>query len=133
MILLLEDNPGDAALFQKALRTTRSSCMIAGDASEAMRLLESKSFNVVVVDLRLPGVDGWSVLESLAAKPNGTQAVVLTSSANQGDRARAAGLGVGRYLIKPDDFAGLLKIVAEISALDSERDEHPGQAPIIPA
>ena len=119
MILLLEDNTGDAVLFQKALRETAPSnapCAIARDAAEAEQMMQGGDYDVVVVDLRLPGMDGWCVLEQLRGKD--VQTVVLTSSANEKDRTRAADLGVEHYLIKPDDFASLQQIVKTIASLD---------------
>ena len=127
MILLLEDNTGDAVLFQKALRETapaNSPCAIARDAAEAERMMEGGEFDVVVVDLRLPGMDGWCVLEQLRGR-DGVRTVVLTSSANDMDRTRAADLGVEHYLIKPDDFASLQQIVKTIASLDQKSGTGP--------
>ena len=121
MILLIEDNPGDVVLFQKALRATSSSCVVARDAAEASRLLEQQpsGFDVVVVDLRLPGSDGWVLLEALRGQPERrAEIVILTSSANERDCERAAELGIKHYWIKPDDFQTLQDIVHAIAALD---------------
>ena len=124
MILLIEDNPGDVVLFQKALRATTSSCTVAHDAAEANRLLAQPgaAFAVAVVDLRLPGSDGWVILESLNAQPAPrVEVVILTSSANDRDCERAAQLGIKHYWIKPDDFPTLQGIIHAISALDRPR------------
>jgi CheY-like chemotaxis protein len=121
MILLIEDNAGDVVLFQKALDATLSHCTVAHNAEAGIALLAQAGtdITVVVVDLRLPGVDGWAVLEYLRGHPQcKVEPVIFTSSANERDRDRAASLGAPRYWMKPDDFETLQKIVRDISALD---------------
>lgn len=121
MILLIEDNAGDILLFQKALAATPSQCTVARDAEQGIELLRQRGedFNVVLVDLRLPGLDGWEVLEFLRDHPQiRVTPVVLTSSGNRQDRQRAEDLQVAHYWIKPDDFAAFKKIGQAAAALD---------------
>lgn len=121
MILLVEDNPGDIALFQIALRATAARCTVSRNAGEAIAALtqDREGYQVVVVDLRLCGADGWVVLDYLRDHPGPGAKVILTSSTNDGDRARASAYGDVQYMAKPDDFASLQRIVQEIAALDA--------------
>lgn len=121
MILLIEDNPGDIALFETALRDTAARCLVARDARSGIALLQrhAADIRVVVVDLHLCGSDGWSVLEHLrSAPPPRPEAIVFTSSPDQRDYARAGALGLRHYWLKPDDFRTLQRLVRDIAALD---------------
>jgi CheY-like chemotaxis protein len=71
MILLIEDNAGDVVLFREALAATLSQFTVARNAETGIALLQQHGadFSVVVVDLSLPGVDGWAVLEYLCEHP----------------------------------------------------------------
>lgn len=122
MILLIEDNSGDVMLFNRALADTPSECVVAQTAQNGIEALErgGADFSVVVVDIRLPSVDGWAVLEHLRDNPYpGIEPVVLTSSSYEDDRRRAVELGCAHYWTKPEEFQSLRDIVLKISAMDS--------------
>jgi two-component system response regulator TctD len=74
---------------------------------EAARILETTSFDLVILDIMLPGQNGFSILQRLRAKGSETPVLVLTARSEVEDRIGALGLGADDYLIKPFDFREL--------------------------
>ena len=74
----------------------------------------SRRFGLIVVDLNLPGADGWSLLERIARE---LPVAVLTSSSRADDRARAEALGVRATFTKPIGVAGYPAIVSGLVEL----------------
>lgn len=117
-ILLVEDNPDDAELTLHALRKENlaNHIHVARDGEEALEFLfcngnhAERSFErppkLVLLDLKLPKVDGMEVLKQLKADPR-TRAipvVILTSSKEERDLVNGYGLGANSYIQKPVDF-----------------------------
>jgi two-component system, response regulator len=117
-ILLVEDNEDDLELALHALRKEKlaNSIHVARDGEEALDFLfcsgphASRSFDqppkLVLLDLKLPKVDGMEVLKRLKADPRTRQipVVILTSSKEERDLLNGYGLGVNSYIQKPVDF-----------------------------
>lgn len=121
-ILLVEDNESDVALTRRALLKNRidAPLVVAWDGVEALDyLLGRGSYSardtreqpaLVLLDLKLPKLDGLSVLERIRREPqtSRTPVVILTSSLEEQDLSRAYDLGVNSYVRKPvnyDEFA----------------------------
>lgn len=117
-ILLVEDNPDDLELTMHALRKENmvNLIQVARDGEEALDFLfctgahEGRSFDrppkLVLLDLKLPKVDGLDVLRRMKGDSR-TQAipvVILTSSKEERDLVRSYGLGANSYIQKPVDF-----------------------------
>ncbi|MCL4559367.1 MAG: response regulator [Chloroflexi bacterium] len=123
-VLLVEDNPNDVELTIRALK--RCSFIhhihVARDGVEALDFVfctgihaqrtRTNQPHVILLDLKLPRMDGWTVLERLKADPN-TQAipvVILTSSSDPNDVTRCYQLGANSYIVKPVDFAEFTRV-----------------------
>jgi CheY-like chemotaxis protein len=112
-ILLVEDNPSNAKLASLVLRKAGYDIVVAVDASEAEGHLAERSFDLILMDLGLPGKDGYQLTREIRINPR-TQAipvVAITSFAMKGDQEKAKEAGCSGYLAKPIDRAELLRVV----------------------
>ena len=93
----------------------------AEDADIGLRLLRASRVDLVLLDLRLPGVDGRVVLEQLKSEPelSSIPVIVFTASAAPQERDRVLSMGAADYLVKPLSAARLRKAVAGV--LSSKR------------
>lgn len=107
-ILLVEDDPivGDALV--KSLGRERSRVDWSRDGDEADAMLVAGGFDLVVLDLGLPGRDGLSVLKALRDRGDTTPVLVLTARDGVDDRIRGLDHGADDYLLKPFDTGELL-------------------------
>lgn len=127
-ILLVEDNPQDLELTQRALRLAHvtNRIQVARDGAEALDFIfgqgEHAGRNVddspkfILLDLKLPKIDGLEVLKRLKGDPR-TKAipvVMLTSSKEQSDLIESYQLGVNSYIVKPVNFEGFVAAVQQL-------------------
>lgn len=124
VILLVEDNPDDVALLRRAFIKARvmNPVHVARSGEEAVAYLSGggKYANraefplpgLVLLDLRLTGMDGFEVIRWIRqdAGIKGLRVVVLSSSDNMRDVAKAYQLGANSFLIKPADFERFVEI-----------------------
>jgi CheY-like chemotaxis protein len=124
-ILVIDDEESDVILLRHALsRAGLSHVLIAmQDGREAIDYLSRKASGsdghlpaLLLLDLKMPRMTGFDVLIWLRGQPNlkGLPAVVMTSSADEGDRQRAQDLGAADYLVKPDSLPGLVSAWREL-------------------
>jgi DNA-binding response OmpR family regulator len=107
-ILLVEDEPGIVDFLERGLRAEGFHVEAALDGAEGERLALSESFDMVVLDLMLPGVGGMEVLARLReAKPD-LPVIVLTARGDIEDRVAGLDAGAVDYLVKPFSLAELL-------------------------
>ncbi len=128
-ILLVEDNRMDVELTLDAFKEAHfgNSIHVCADGEEALNYLlgngqysDRDQFplpDLILLDLNLPKVNGHEVLKEIKAKPflKRIPVVVLTSSKDEGDRARSYDSGVNSYLVKPVSFEGFLQVVKEVA------------------
>jgi two-component system, response regulator len=125
-ILLVEDNPNDAELTRRALKkgNITNNIFTVTDGEQALDYLFSRgSFKgneakpkVVLLDLKLPKVNGLEVLREIRSneKTKSIPVVVLTSSQEEKDIIESYKLGVNSYIVKPVEFEGFMKAVADV-------------------
>lgn len=110
--LLLVDDEEDYVKTMAArleLRDVASRIALSGDA--ALEAVEEDAPHVMVLDLRMPGIDGMSVLERVKRDHPHVQVIVLTGRGTEEDEQRARELGAFEYLQKPADAAELLDTI----------------------
>jgi two-component system, cell cycle response regulator DivK len=115
-ILLVEDTPANLALADKLLRAAHHDVMTAVTAEIALDLARARLPDLVLMDLRLPDMDGWQALAALRANPATAdlRIVAFTAHAMVGDEGRAMEAGFDGYLTKPIDFATFSRSVEEL-------------------
>ena len=113
-ILVVEDEPDLAATLHKALTEEGFAVDVAGDGEDALWQAGSINYDVIVLDLMLPSVDGLAVLARLRAAGSRVPVLVLTARDSSAEKVGALNTGADDYLTKPFTFAELL---ARIRAL----------------
>jgi two-component system response regulator MprA len=106
-ILVVEDDARLAATLQRVLVTEGYDIEVAGDGLDALRRARDHSFDLVVLDIMLPGLDGINVCRRLRA--TGAMAILLlTALSGTEERVRGLDSGADDYLVKPFAFEELL-------------------------
>lgn len=113
-ILLVEDDPGVTGFVTQGLNEAHCEVIVAGDGHDGFEKAASGAFDVIVLDLMLPGRDGFSMIEELRRREVATPIICLTARDGVDDRVRGLNLGADDYLAKPFSFAELL---ARVKAL----------------
>ena len=114
-ILLVEDNPHNRALFVTLLESRKHEVEVAVDGKEALDMLTGPLYDLVLLDLSLPKVDGWTVARTIRGNADparaGVPVLALTAHAMRGDRDRALEAGCDGYVSKPVSPRELARIV----------------------
>jgi len=114
-VLIVDDDRSVHQILAKILR--RAGCIVttAESGQEALRKLETQTYDVAVIDVRLQDMNGLDLLEQMeATAPNMTK-IILTGYPSDEDKTRAMELGVDYYLAKPIKSETLVEIVESVS------------------
>jgi two-component system copper resistance phosphate regulon response regulator CusR len=106
-ILIVEDEPKTAAYVRRGLTEQSYAVDVAHDGIEGLHLATSGDYDLVLLDVMLPGADGWSVLRSLRRERQ-TPVLFLSARDAVNDRVKGLELGADDYLVKPFAFSELL-------------------------
>ena len=107
-LLVAEDHPKLARSIAGGLREEGYSVDLTFDGVEAAHLLSSNQYDCVVLDIMLPGKEGWAVLDEIRHRGNRAPVLCLTARDAPEDRVKGLNLGADDYLIKPFDWDELL-------------------------
>ena len=107
-VLLVEDEPRAAQMLSKGLREQSYAVDVAGDGRQALYQAAITDYDAIILDVMLPGIDGFEVCREL--RRTGANVPVLMLTASDAVESRISGLdsGADDYLIKPFDFGELL-------------------------
>ncbi|WP_054899905.1 ATP-binding protein [Pseudomonas sp. NBRC 111131] len=102
-VLLVEDNPVNQSVIEAMLRSLGLEVSVAHDGAQAVEQVSQQHFAAILMDCRLPQVDGYEATRRIRRLPNGGQLpiIALTANALQGDRERCMAAGMDDYLSKP--------------------------------
>ena len=125
-ILLIEDSKKLTTYISKALRNAGYAVDIAGDGEEGLYLAENINYDVLILDLMLPKLDGLSILTTLRKNGSKLHILVLTAKDTVEDRVKGLQTGADDYLVKP--FA-MEELVARVQVLG--RRSHNIKSPVI--
>jgi len=120
-ILLVEDEPSAARFIAKGLREARHAVDVASDGVSAAEQCQQSDYDAVILDVMLPGKDGFAVCRELRAVGSDVPVLMLTARDGIDDRVAGLDAGADDYLTKPFDFRELL---ARVRAL-TRRDRRP--------
>lgn len=107
-LLVVEDHPLLAESIVQGFRKEGYAVDHTSHGDEAERLAEANPYDCVILDIMLPGKDGWAVLQSLRECGNRSPVMCLTARDSVDDRVRGLNLGADDYLIKPFAWQELL-------------------------
>lgn len=106
-VLLVEDHPDLGKDVKKGLEQCHYAVDLVTDGEDALLLGETTPYDVIILDVLLPGLDGWEVCRRLRAAHREMPILFLTARGEIDDRIRGLDLGADDYLVKPFDFREL--------------------------
>jgi two-component system, OmpR family, response regulator len=107
-ILVVEDDREAAAYLVRGLTESGHRVLLAEQGRDGLELATQESFDAVIIDRMLPGLDGLKILETLRAQKNAVPVMVLSALADVDERVKGLKAGGDDYLTKPFAFAELL-------------------------
>ena len=111
-ILIVEDEATIARLMEVSLLRAGYDCTVANDGLTAADLIAENDFDIALLDIMLPGLDGYELLDYL--RPLGTPVIFITAKTATKDRVRGLQLGADDYLVKPFEVEELLARVGAV-------------------
>lgn len=104
-ILYVEDNWENRILILRVLAAEGFNVTFAENATEALGLINQQAFNLILMDINLPDIDGYTLTNQLRQYPNcnGVPIIALTANVMKGDRERSLNAGCDGYIQKPID------------------------------
>ncbi len=120
-ILLVEDESRIAAFIVRGLKGEGWTVTHVPDGEQALEMLATESFDVVALDLMLPGISGQDVCRKMRARKNHTPVLMLTALETTDERVKGLELGADDYLAKPFDFS---ELVARLKALHRRQNAY---------
>ena len=113
-VLVVEDNPDLAFGLRNNLEIEGYEVTVAADGNEGLALARSSRPDLIVLDLMLPGLDGFRVLRALRENGSDVPVLILTARGDEADKVRGLRLGADDYVTKP---FGVLELLARVEAL----------------
>jgi two-component system copper resistance phosphate regulon response regulator CusR len=107
-LLIVEDEPKTADYLKKGLTEAGFVADVARNGGDGLHLALTEHYDLMVLDVMLPGIDGWEILRGLRAAGKDTPVLFLTARDQVDDRVKGLELGADDYLAKPFAFAELL-------------------------
>ena len=114
-ILVVEDRPRMARLLECALRREGHTVTVAFDGEQAISYGRFPDFDVILLDVALPVVDGFTVLRTLRSEHFATPTIMVTARDSMEDIVRGLDLGADDYLTKPFSLENLLARIRAVS------------------
>lgn len=122
-ILIVDDEPDILLMLRVNLEAEGFVTLLAGDGETALRRITEERPDIVLLDVMMPVIDGWGVLERLAVTDPRPRVILLTAKSSDRDLSKARELGADEYITKPFDPDLLLRTIeAVMRARGSERD-----------
>ena len=115
-VLIIEDNERLLQMLADTLRTESMEVDGVRTAEEGLERLSNTAYDFILLDLKLPKVDGLEVLRQMKAHPQfcTVPVVILTTSSENSDIKTAYQLGVNSYIVKPVDFEKFVEVAEQI-------------------
>jgi two-component system, OmpR family, copper resistance phosphate regulon response regulator CusR len=122
-LLVIEDEKRTAIHLQKGLRENGFAVDVAYEGLEGARLATTGEYALIVLDVMLPSLDGWSVLDQLRKAGIRTPVLFLTARDQVDDRVKGLEMGADDYLLKPYAFSELLARIRTVLRRGSAKQE----------
>ena len=107
-LLVVEDDPAIASFLVKGLKEAGFAVDQAGNGGAALEMASRESYDLAIIDLMLPGMDGLALIEELRRRRLTVPVIILSAKRSVDDRVRGLQAGGDDYLTKPFAFAELL-------------------------
>lgn len=129
-MLIVEDEPDVLLILRLNLEAAGLDTTLAADGVTALRRIELERPDLVLLDLMLPVLDGWSVLAELRTRTDVPPVIVCTAKAGSRDVARAEELGAVEFVSKPFDVSAIVGTITDVLVRSGWHPE--GEAGIAP-
>ena len=107
-LLVVEDEPKTGAYLKQGLTEAGFITDLASDGVDGIHLALAEDYDLVVLDIMLPGIDGWQVLQAIRRSGKDLPVLILTARDDVDDRVKGLDAGADDYLVKPFAFSELL-------------------------
>jgi DNA-binding response OmpR family regulator len=124
-ILLVEDDRAIRTVLRDALQNDGHAVTVAADGDEALAVLRTRTFDLLVLDVLLPGPSGLEILQVVRKKDQRTPVLLLTARSSEGDKVLGLELGADDYVTKP---FSLRELRTRVRVLLRRVDRSPAQA-----
>jgi len=121
VVLVVDDDPSVCQFICEALDAEGYDTVTASDGGSAFSALADTTPDLILLDVHMPGIDGWDVLRQLRTKAGPHQPIVVMTGRYEG-QDRALSSGAQGYLAKPFDLSDLLDCVELHSSIKIEND-----------
>ncbi len=118
-VLVVDDEPDILLMLRVALEASGHDAVLAPDGEAGLSRLREGELDCVLLDVMMPVMDGWGVLDGVAAMDDPPPVVIISARSEERDVRRALSSGAVDYVTKPFSLPRLVALVEEIAGLDA--------------
>lgn len=115
-VLIVDDEPDILLMLRMNLEADGFETALAADGETAIRRMNEEKFDAVLLDVMMPVMDGWGVLQHVQDAEDVPPIIVLSAKSSDRDVARALDLGAAEYVTKPFDVVALPALIERVVA-----------------
>lgn len=119
-MLIVDDEPDILLMMRVNLDSEGFDTLLAADGETALERVREESPDLVLLDVMMPVLDGWGVLEALATSDTPPRVIVVSAKAAPADVVRAYRLGASDYVTKPFSIDGLIGVMRDVLGRSAE-------------
>ncbi len=124
-VLVVDDEPDILMMLRVALEASGHDAVLAADGEAGLLRLGEERVDCVLLDVMMPVMDGWAVLDGVARLADPPPVVIISAHSDDGDVRRALAAGAVDHVTKPFSLPGLVRLVERMANLDAAgRDAH---------
>ena len=124
-VLIVDDEPDILLMLRVNLEADGFETALAADGETALRRIDEERFDLVLLDVMMPVMDGWGVLQGLAGDPAAPRVIVVSAKSADRDVARALHGGAADYVTKPFSPVDLSDLIEKVVSYTPEQlDAH---------
>ncbi|MCA0385907.1 MAG: response regulator transcription factor [Firmicutes bacterium] len=123
-LLIVDDEKNIRELLKEYLSISNYTISEAADGLEALKLIEQEAFDLIILDVMMPKVDGWTVCREIRLK-NRTPIIMLTARGEEYDKLLGFELGIDDYVVKPFSPKELTARIKAVLARSAPVEKHP--------
>lgn len=120
-VLIVDDEPDILLMLRVNLEADGFETALAADGETALRRIDEERFDVVLLDVMMPVMDGWGVLQGLSEDPAAPRVIVLSAKSSDRDQLRALELGASDYITKPFSPEVLSQLITKIASSNGDQ------------
>jgi DNA-binding response OmpR family regulator len=119
-VLIVDDEPDILLMLRLTLEAEGFTTALAADGETALERLDADQFDVMLLDVMMPVMDGWGVLERLQGRAGAPAVIVVSAKTAPADIARAMDLGAAEYVTKPFAVNDLARVIHRLAPREQD-------------